>query len=310
MIKPEPLVSVIIPNYNHSNFIRQRLESVFNQTYKNFEVIILDDCSKDNSVEILQEFSKKPQTSHLIINDSNSGSTFKQWQKGFDLVQGDYIWVAESDDFSELNFLEKIFEFKNNSSINVGLFYAQSYDTSEDSLTKKSRIHVTSRFKKNIWEKDFIISGNKFIKRYLNNHNVIPNASAVVFKKSLINRKFFIAEILPMKKCGDWLFWIDLCSRTNVGFLAEELNYFRDHEDSSRNQLRRSEKIDRFLEEKKIRKILKYRFKIDQKREINDLYAQWFSLFRKRDIFDSMFYKIRFPETSYISLINKFLFKD
>ena len=103
-----PLVSVIVPNYNHAPYLRQRLDSIFNQTYKNFEVIILDDCSTDNSKEIIEEYRNRPQFSHVVYNEINSGSPFKQWAKGFELAQGEYIWIAESDDWAELNFLEEL----------------------------------------------------------------------------------------------------------------------------------------------------------------------------------------------------------
>ena len=101
-----PLVSVIVPNYNHAPFLRLRLDSIFNQTFQDFEVIILDDCSTDNSKEIIEEYRNRPQVSHVVYNETNSGSPFKQWAKGFDLAQGEYIWIAESDDWAELAFLE------------------------------------------------------------------------------------------------------------------------------------------------------------------------------------------------------------
>ena len=74
-----PLISVIIPNYNHARYLEQRLDSVFNQTYPNFEVIILDDHSTDNSLEIINRYKDDPNLSQIIINDTNSGSVFKQW---------------------------------------------------------------------------------------------------------------------------------------------------------------------------------------------------------------------------------------
>ena len=76
-----PNVSVIIPNYNHALYLQVRLDSVFNQTYQDFEVIILDDCSTDNSREIIEKYANNPKTSHIIFNDVNSGSTIKQWEK-------------------------------------------------------------------------------------------------------------------------------------------------------------------------------------------------------------------------------------
>ena len=92
------MVSVIIPNYNHAPFLKERIDSVLNQTYDNFEVIILDDKSTDNSKEVIANYRGHSKISHIVYNEENSGSTFKQWQKGFSLAKGDYIWIAESDD--------------------------------------------------------------------------------------------------------------------------------------------------------------------------------------------------------------------
>ena len=101
-----PLVTVIIPNYNHAKYLRQRIDTVLNQTYTSFEVIILDDCSTDNSKDIILSYKDNPHISNIVLNSENSGSTFKQWNKGFELAKGDYIWIAESDDYCDLNLLE------------------------------------------------------------------------------------------------------------------------------------------------------------------------------------------------------------
>ena len=68
-----PKVSIIIPNYNHAQYLSQRLNSIFNQNYQNFEVIILDDCSIDNSKDIIGKYKSNPKVSHIIYNDTNSG---------------------------------------------------------------------------------------------------------------------------------------------------------------------------------------------------------------------------------------------
>ncbi|MEY8848351.1 glycosyltransferase family 2 protein [Psychroserpens sp. XS_ASV72] len=102
----KPLVSIILPNYNHAPYLEERLDSIINQTYSNFELIILDDNSSDESLEILKRFENHDKVSHFIINAVNSGSPFKQWQKGLNLVKGDYVWIAESDDKVDYNFLE------------------------------------------------------------------------------------------------------------------------------------------------------------------------------------------------------------
>jgi glycosyltransferase involved in cell wall biosynthesis len=91
---------IIIPNYNYSQFLEERIESVLNQTYQDFEIILLDDSFTDNSLEILSRYESHPKVSHFEINQQNSGSVFKQWVKGIKLAKGKYIWIAEIDDVS------------------------------------------------------------------------------------------------------------------------------------------------------------------------------------------------------------------
>lgn len=98
-------VSVIIPNYRHAPYLQERIDSVLAQTWRDFEIIILDDCSPDNSREVIERYRGNERITHIVYNEQNSGSTFVQWQKGFDLSQGEYIWIAESDDFAEPGFL-------------------------------------------------------------------------------------------------------------------------------------------------------------------------------------------------------------
>ena len=94
-------VSVIIPNYNHAKFLKQRIDTVINQTYRDFEIIIIDDCSTDNSREIIEEYASRYHFISGYFNTSNSGSPFTQWDSGVNKAKGEFIWIAESDDFAE-----------------------------------------------------------------------------------------------------------------------------------------------------------------------------------------------------------------
>ena len=102
-----PLVSIIILNYNHEKFLNQRINSILNQTFQDFELILMDDKSSDNSLKILNKYTNHPKVSHIVVNESNSGSPFKQLVKGLNICKGSFIWIAESDDYSEPDFLEK-----------------------------------------------------------------------------------------------------------------------------------------------------------------------------------------------------------
>ena len=113
-----PKVSIIVPSYNHASYLRERLESIYRQTYWNIEVILLDDCSSDGSVEILQEFAQRFSDRTIChFNDTNSGGVFHQWKKGLELASGELVWIAESDDACSENFLAELVRFFANSAV-------------------------------------------------------------------------------------------------------------------------------------------------------------------------------------------------
>jgi glycosyltransferase involved in cell wall biosynthesis len=213
-----PKVSVIIPNYNHEKYLERRIESVLNQTYQDFEVIILDDFSTDNSKTIIEQYRGNPLVSHIVFNDKNSGSTFRQWEKGINLAVGEYIWIAESDDWCELNLLEQLM-CKYELYSNLGIVYCNSLSYNVET-GEKSKGHPHNR-----QIGDFHNSGIVEINKYLLYSNVIPNASAVVFRKSIyeaVNR-----VNLEMRLCGDWDLWIRMLQISDIYFVSEQLNYFQ-----------------------------------------------------------------------------------
>ena len=215
-MQKELLVSVIIPNYNHAKYLDQRIQSVLNQTYKHFEVIMLDDKSTDNSLEIINKYKDCPHISHIIVNEQNSGSTFKQWTKGFGLAKGELIWIAESDDSCENTFLEKL--VKEHQDKNNVVTFCKSQRMDENGL-KYETFH--NEIKRGNWE------GKDFIQEYLGKYNIIMNASSAIFNKNIaltINPHY-----KDFKGAGDWLFWIEIIQNGSVSYIDESLNYFRKH---------------------------------------------------------------------------------
>src|ERR1700688_2462524 len=102
-----PKVSIVVPNYNHARFLRQRLDSIFGQTFQDFELIVMDDCSTDASRSIISAYANNPRV-RTEFNAENSGSTFKQWNKGVRLARGEYVWIAESDDYADERLLGEL----------------------------------------------------------------------------------------------------------------------------------------------------------------------------------------------------------
>lgn len=231
MLDNLPLISVIVPNYNHENYLKQRLDAIFSQTYQNFEVILLDDCSTDNSKAILVEYAKNSKVTNCVFNTVNSGNTFKQWQKGINLAKGDFIWIAESDDFCDSNFLEKVSKplFKNDE---IVLSYCQSNRVNENgSITGNWKDHTNPLDVKQ-FESDFIMDGNLFIEKYIIYLNVIPNASAALLRKKNLKISDDLVSNTQLKSCGDWVLYLQQITNHQIAFIAESLNSFRFHSTS------------------------------------------------------------------------------
>ncbi|MGD1318965.1 glycosyltransferase family 2 protein [Chryseobacterium sp. 2R14A] len=223
-----PKVSVIIPNYNHSTYLKERIDSVLNQTFQDFEVIILDDFSTDNSRSIIDIYRNHPRISHIIFNETNSGSTFKQWNKGIGLATGEWIWIAESDDVAENNFLETLINGVERDKETV-LGYCQSLRMNKTGEITGSWLTQTTGHDTDFSDEIFS-SGENFIRKDLIKQNVIPNASAVLFKKNMAYLVNLVDE--DIKYNSDWLFWMKLILNSKIYFCPLPLNYFRYHEKS------------------------------------------------------------------------------
>ncbi len=224
-----PKVSVIVPNYNHTPYLLQRIESILNQTYQDFELILLDDCSTDNSVEILKQYENHPKVSHLIINEQNSGNTFKQWDKGVQLAVGEWIWIAESDDWAESFMLEKLVDGFNSSN-NIVISFCQSKRINAEGEETGDWKDWTDEFNTTLFNQDFTAPGKEYISRYLVKKNTIPNASAVVFRKQAYFQVKGVDK--DIRYVSDWLLWLKLLLVGDIAFTAYPYNNFRYHDNS------------------------------------------------------------------------------
>lgn len=215
-----PTVSVIIPNYNYAHYLEQRIDSILSQSYQDFELIILDDFSVDESKKVIETFRGHPKISHIIYNEENSGSPFKQWEKGIKLAKGEFIWIAEGDDWCEPDMLKELVSGIKKDQ-NCVISYCQSYCINNSNMISWTSHHsyLTE-----------VIEGHTFIKQYLIMNNSIFNASMVLWKKECY--KNISKEFLNYQFCGDWLFWIELASHGDVHVSGRILNYFRKHENN------------------------------------------------------------------------------
>jgi glycosyltransferase involved in cell wall biosynthesis len=223
-----PLVSVIIPNYNHALFLKQRIDSVLNQTFADFEIILLDDCSIDESNKIIEQYRENKKVSHIVYNDKNSGSTFKQWNKGIALACGKYIWIAESDDFAADTLLETlVHQLETNDCV---IAFCQSYKVNANNEVTGSWLDFTDDLDSKLFRSDFCIPGHQFIQKFLVIRNALPNASAVLFTKAAFY-KAGLAEP-EIRYAADWLMWLKMLTAGGICYVSAMLNYFRYHSNS------------------------------------------------------------------------------
>lgn len=227
----EPLVTVVVPNYNHARFLPQRLDSILAQTFRYFEIIVLDDHSTDDSRAVIQRYADAAAADpdgialRAAYNDTNSGNPFAQWQKGIAMARGQLVWIAESDDYADPRLLERL-AAPMAADPTVAVAYCQSNFVDPEGEVFGCHIKNLRPLDPRRWETSFVVPGSELLSLYMPIINIIPNASAALFRRSLL-RDADWREAMSYTLAGDRHFWATLMSRGKVAFEALTLNYFR-----------------------------------------------------------------------------------
>lgn len=275
-------VSIILPSYNHALFLEERLNSIINQTFINWKLIIIDDCSTDNSIEILKNFKEKypNKIEQFIINKKNSGSGYNSWNLGIKLAKSEYIWIAETDDYSDTTYLEEQVAVLNANKDAALSFCASNYVNQEgeylyDSTNRLKKLKVL-RGNYGIFPSEIFINSMPF-------HTLITNGSSVVFRKPLDN---IPQEIFAFKQCSDIFLWTYLVKNKTFIFLNKNLNYFRRHVDST------STKNFNFNLQSIYKEKIEYLNIFNQHHKYEEFIEHYINFFILKD--KSKFYKINF----------------
>ena len=128
-------ISVIIPVYNVEKFLARCLDSVINQTYKNLEIICVNDCSPDDSAKILEDYAKKDKRIRIITFEQNRGQSCARNQ-GLKVSNGEYIYFLDSDDWISTDFIENIYGIAKNKNLEA-VCTTDIVDVKEDLSEKK-----------------------------------------------------------------------------------------------------------------------------------------------------------------------------
>lgn len=271
------MISVIVPNYNHGLYLKQRIDSILSQTYKDFELIILDDYSTDNSRDIIEQYRDHPNISHISYNARNSGSPFKQWNKGVELACGKFVWIAESDDYADCKFVENCLA-KLSADDEIDLVYSDSVEVDENDKVLGRWSRWQEYLNINLWKNDFISNGAELNSIYNYVANIIPNASAVIFKRESYQNSPFLKSIETLKFTGDWLMWFSILQKSHIGYCHQPLNYFRYHENTTRSNFngRLANLKEQYSAMRTLARLVEqHPDKSIREKKFNELYAFW-----------------------------------
>lgn len=223
----KPLVSVIVPNYNHARFLPQRLESIVAQTYANIEIILLDDSSSDDSVSVLTAFAESTNIPvKTAFNVDNSGSVFSQWQKGLSLATGDLIWICESDDFCDVNFLEKLVSHFADRSVMLAFGRIEFCDENGQPMDGMSGFREQAE--PGIWHEVVKRPARAWFSGPLSARNLISNVGGCLFRNQNIPEAVW-RSAQEFRIAGDWYLYLYLSHGGRIVFEPSALAYFRQH---------------------------------------------------------------------------------
>lgn len=224
-----PKVSIIVPNFNHAPYLVERLESVYSQTYGNVEVILLDDCSSDESRSILESYANRyPEKTICSFNQANSGGVFNQWKKGFELATGELVWIAESDDYCSENLLEELVRGFLNPAVMLA-FARTEFIAGSPPEKVWSTDEYLSDLALGIWDNSFIRSAHALVKSGWVVKNLVPNVSSAVFRHPGKMALLKDPQWLQLRMCGDWVFYLSIIRGALVAYSPHATNYYRQH---------------------------------------------------------------------------------
>lgn len=246
-------ISVVVPNYNYAKFMHQRIYSILRQNYKLYELIILDDNSKDNSRKVIDDICnslKEYINIKSVYNTTNSGSAFKQWKKGMELATGDYVWIAEADDYCEAKLLRTLVNpIKKDKNVMISYSDTAFIDTFGNIILKSIKPEIDIQ-KSGHWDKSYINNGLDEIKNYSYLNCTISNVSSAIIKNG--DYEEYLKMSGEFKQAGDWLFYVNLISNGDIAYSNKILNYYRVHGNNVSSTMNHQKHID------EINKIHKY----------------------------------------------------
>ncbi|THF49750.1 glycosyltransferase [Allorhizobium terrae] len=220
-------VTAIVPNYNHEAYLRQRLDSIIAQTYPLIDIIVLDDCSTDGSRAVIESYVKKhPERIQAIYNEENSGGVFRQWQKGHAKATGDLVWICESDDFCEPDFVERMIGTFSDSSVMIAFGRIEFVDAGGKPMEGMAQYREESE--PGIWNSRLVRPASTWFAGGFGVKNVIANVGGSIWRRFDIDDSVW-ETAGGYKVMGDWFLYSVIAGGGQIAYEPSAKSYFRIH---------------------------------------------------------------------------------
>jgi glycosyltransferase involved in cell wall biosynthesis len=226
-----PLVSVVMPSYNYREFIGDAIRSVVSQTLEDWELVIIDDHSTDESENVIRDLMKMDSRIRLSVHARNEGIP-KTVNQGIQMASGKYVALTASDDMLRRDALQRLTDTLENQA-DYGVVIAEGTVIDERGV-------LTGKRTSDIWGPPTLNAGNFFAQ--LIDHSFV---TCNLFRKELVE-KYGIWFDEDLKLANDWMFWLDLSEISKFIYISQPLYYYRIH---SRNISRSSASKDLYAED-------------------------------------------------------------
>lgn len=226
------LVSVVVASYNHAEYLAERMDTLLAQTYAQLEIIVIDDCSPDDSLAVLRRYQDDPRV-RLVVREKNGGWVAVSNQ-GVELATGEFVLFANCDDACEPQMIERLVDaLRRHPSAGIAFCRSQfidehGRDQGDDFATREPAFQA-------LCASDALIDRRR-MSRFLLDSCAIPNLSAALFRKQC----FADVGVLSAgyRVVSDWDLYFRIAAAYDVAYVAAPLNRFRQHETTIRSILK------------------------------------------------------------------------
>jgi len=219
MISDSPFFSVVLPNFNHGRYLKEAIDSVLNQDYKNWELLIIDNYSTDSSDEVISSYKD---TRIRVFKIKNEGIIAKSRNLGIKNAKAEWIAFLDSDDIWYFNKLSRLIELTDK---NFDIICSNEY-----------RYDLKAGVKKPLY---YNLKSNNFYRELLLKGNALSTSATIVSRDFLKKNKLGFSENLDFITVEDYDFWMQIALKNgSFGFCKEFLGEFRIHESNNSNNFK------------------------------------------------------------------------